>query len=719
MVLPPFRLRTRISVTSIVLLVLILSSFALTAYQWANTDGPVRSEGAPEEQILNYMAGRNFVTHGFLSRGFITDYSIDPDTNSPPLYYTHFPPLPSIIIGALELLGVEGLPNVRMVMNVIFAIGLAFVALFFKKHLSSWHAIGVVLFLGFNFRTVLSNSDHVTYAYWFGLTFLALWSLTIREKPSRYLWFGMLSLFLISWINYIQVVFTASTMILLWAMRLPNFTWKRLVIGGIVLGIGLFAHLLQNIIVLGWDIAVQDMLSTLGNRIFGVPGRAELLQFAQENDLVLWGVSELAPIESRFSWIFNELRLHMIQILIALSGIGLLAYFRRSKTLVPSIKLVLVFTISSISWYFIFQAHGQAAPLPMTIALPIAMVSGFFIGELAPCIADQFSELSQRRAINRGFRKFIPSGLMIILASIVIWQGFTLSIVSTTDSRSLYSPATVGELEILEEYKGEGFWTNVTPHLVGYYTEDWVVGQMPLEAVKNGDVSQAFVTTLAKDSSTWDVASVPHYFFLSVNNVVLNIDDRGEVLEEYRTYFENNYPVLAWSEYGSSVIDLSWGSFGTSHLVRGEHTVVPHIGVNIPINENQIEASSSISDEFNVSNLVKPSNDGFWMKSEEDQLASIVIDIGYQESISTILFLPGQGPSDQLPKGNSTFLQGSNNGSDWQPLAILGIDNNIDSNGWITFEVNIAPSYQFYKLSFRDPGFNTLTRIELFTYGQS
>jgi hypothetical protein len=705
----------RSTIISLAIMALVLLAILTTTLvQWADNQGPLRAEGAPEEQLLNYMAGYNFYLHGFLSRGFLTDYSLDPTPDAPPVYYTHFPPLVSIIIGTLVKLGLHTLTEVRLAMNIIFVLGLVFVGLFFRRHLSVWHGIGVLVFLGINNRVVLANSDHVTYAYWFGLTFLACWGLTLRQKADRFLWLGMVGVFLISWINYTQVVVTMIALGGMWLLRIPNMTFRRLAGAVAVTAGGLVAHFFQNVLVLGWNIAFRDMYLTMGNRLVGVPGREEILNFARQNDIVLWGVNELAPVGNRFTWIINEFSHYLIPIVISLAGLLLLLYMRRRhRTTITSFKLLAIFTVANISWHLIFQAHGQADPLPITTALPIAMAGGFLLGEVALLVSEWW-----QKSGRQGWRSLVTLSLLPVLAFVAaagaaLWQGISLSRISSDGPGALYSEITVRELDILKQFRGHGFWTNVTPHNVAYFTESWVIGQMPLAAVVDGDVSRAYVTTLARSSPNWEAASRPHYFFFSKHNVVMNIVDQGEQLEKYRRYFESNYPVLAWSPYGSMVVDISWGPFGTSHLVPGSNTAVPSLHRQLPLEAGQIAGSSAASVDTAPGKIV--TEGGYWQPAPGDEAPFLEVDLMAPQAVSVLRLLPRAGHADGMPEGNSTLFEGSSEGEDWEPLAVLGIDRDKLNGDWLSFPVYIPRPYQCYRLSFRDSGFDSLGGLEFYT----
>ena len=692
-----------------------MAILATTLVLWAQTSTPMRAEGAPEEQVLNYVPGQNFILHGFLSRGFLPDYSLDPEQEAPPIYYTHFPPLPNIIIGVLIAMGADSLPDVRLIMNFIFVLGLIFVVLFFRQHLSPWHGIGALVFLGVNNRSVLSYSDHVVYAYWFGLTFLAFWSLMRRGKTDRFFWLGLSAIFLISLINYVQLVITLVTLLGLWLIRMPNLTIKRTLAAWAAGVAGVALHVLQNILVLGWDVGICDILYTIGNRITGVPSREALLQFSLENDLILWGVSGLAPFSSRFSWMRVEFGYFAIPLLISLVGLGLIAYFRRSQTATSSLKLVVIFTIASTAWHLVFQAHGQAYPLPLAMHLPIAMACGFFIGEIVLILSPHFRYLWSLRFRNWKNPTVLTSVLLTGVGLVTLWQGATLGLASLGGRNSPYSPAAVEELEILREFPGEGFWTNITPHLVGYYTKHWVIGHLPLTGVQELDASKAFVNTISLRSPTWEEARKPHYFFFSKHNVVLIIEDRGQRLEQYQSYLDNNFPVLAWSPYGSMVVDLSWGSFGTSHVVTGKPSAIPSFYVKIPLTAEQIESSSANSPGEGAQNLVTEDKEGYWLRSPADtKPAWLQLNLITPQAVSIVRVLPREGHIDELWDGNSTLIEGSADGREWKPLTVLGLEREFATEEWLAFHIRSGHAYQHYRISFRDPSFSSLGRLELY-----
>src|SRR3989337_1181215 len=76
----------------------VLAAISITI--WARTASQP-DDFAPEEEVLDFLAGRNFADKGFLKLGFLTDYALDNAADAPPVHYTPQPAGPIIIIGGL------------------------------------------------------------------------------------------------------------------------------------------------------------------------------------------------------------------------------------------------------------------------------------------------------------------------------------------------------------------------------------------------------------------------------------------------------------------------------------------------------------------------------------------------------------------------------------------------------------------------------------------
>jgi len=92
----------------------------------------------------------------------------------------------------------------------------------------------------------------------------------------------------------------------------------------------------------------------------------------------------------------------------------------------------------------------------------------------------------------------------------------------------------------------------------------------------------------------------------------------------------------------------------------------------------------------------------------------VQVDIGSPQAVSIVRILPREGYPDQLWDGNSALLEGSDDGVEWEPLTILGLERKSITNDWISFPVHNTHAYQYYRLSIRDPSFRSLSRLEFF-----
>jgi hypothetical protein len=76
--------------------------------------------------------------------------------------------------------------------------------------------------------------------------------------------------------------------------------------------------------------------------------------------------------------------------------------------------------------------------------------------------------------------------------------------------------------------------------------------------------------------------------------------------------------------------------------------------------------------------------------------------------------LPRNGHVAEMPDGNSTLLEGSVDGGKWEPLSVLGIHRESLTDDWISFPVNLPRSYPLYRVTFRNPTFQSLGGVEFY-----
>jgi len=688
---------------------------ALTITLWARNSSEW-NDFAPEEVIIDFQAGQNFATKGFLELGFLTDHSLDDAPDAPPVYYTHQPPLPILIIGGLISIGIDDLPGVRLVMILIFLAGLIALMAFFWRLFTPWHGIAIVALLALNGRHVLPLADHTTHAYWLGLTFLTLWAISHPKGRSLFLWIAAASIFLVSLANYIQLIVLLVTLAGLWLIRLPNFTLRRVLFLSAVAAGGIALHVVQNFIVVGPDVAFQDIMLSFGNRIFGEPTREALRIFSQENNLILWGVASASDGSNPFTALWYEYAYFRIPVILSLAGLFTFAFFRRLPSSNLALRLLAVFIIASISFHLLLPAAGQAYYFPFMVAIPIAMVGGLFIGELASVLR----QYSLRDYLSNTFPVFLRRyGIFIILiafAGVSIWQSAALGL-RNVNLKSEGTPPVAAELQILQDFQGEGFWTNITPHQVAYYTHSWVIGQMPMEGFKQKDINQAYVIPVSRQSHTWRKVNNPRYFFFAENNVLWFLPDTGPRLQEYRRYLEENYPIVAWSPQRSSfIVDMSIGPVGTSRILEGRQHFDVSQYPRLEFGESQLEVSSINSPALGKANLVRSGTEGFWhvKTPREEDPAWVTVDLMTPEAVALLRLRPRADYTEQLWDGNRAVLRASNDGRTWTALATLGIERAALEDDWVSFQILSTQPYRYYRLSFYGATFLSMGRIELY-----
>lgn len=372
---------------------------------------PIRGVGSPEEVAYAALSGRNFVHHGFLKRGLLPDYSTDPRVDAPPLYYSHNPPLSDVIMGLLFSLGVTDMSSVRLGYMAGFLLGVPVALAFFRQFLSVWHGVAVVSFMMIDVEGVLAWIDHPIYAFWFGLIFLAMWCLT-NTHGRIWEWSGATAVLLISLMSYLQLVICLVIVSTMWIMCIKGVTFRKVAIAWFAAMGGVSLHVLQNILVLGWDTTWHDIAMTLSNRMVGQPSRDALLSFYQDHDLILWGTSGLSPASGRVWSLIASFMAHGGAVVLSLLGLAALAFFWRLESALRAIRLSVSFLVGALAWPLIFQGHAQTYHFPPAIALVTATVPGLFVVEFGRILYQGCLDLL--RLLNSSFLINININLALI-----------------------------------------------------------------------------------------------------------------------------------------------------------------------------------------------------------------------------------------------------------------------------------------------------------------
>jgi hypothetical protein len=689
------------------MVVIAVAGMALTF--WVKDSSRV-DDFAPEETVLDYLGGYNFVTHGFIARGLLTDHSLDFSPEDPPVYYTHMPPLPIIIIGGLISAGVDTLPSIRLVMIIVFILGLTAVLAFFWRLLTPWHGIAVVGLLALNAYHVFPMIDHTTHAYWPGLFFLVLWAVARSADRQRFLWLAAATLLVVSWMNYIQLLVLVVTLAGLWVVRLSAFTLKRvLILAGVAAG-GVLTHVIQNVAVLGPSVAWHDIIYSVGNRVFGQPTREVLRAFSQDNNLILWGVNSGGHSGNPLVAIWAQFSPLIVAVLLPLAGLGALAYLRRGASRLLALRLLAAFFLAALSFYLVLPAAAAAYPLPFVIAVPVAMTGGLFIGEGVTAARSFFRPSGESRA------RLVWGGmvaLVVVIAAVTVWQTIAGTWPEMLQARIYNRDFAAPEMTILNDFKGEVFWTNITPHEVAYFTRAPVIGQISFEAFKQRDITRAYVVPVNRQSPAWQRVSNPRYFFFGCHHVQ---PDNAVTLREFGDYLAANYPVIAWSANRYPlIVDISAGPAGTSRLITGEAAGGESRFPAVELSASMLTVSSAIDPRNGAGALVQPGSDGYWhlITPREEDPAWINISLPRAVAIAELRLRSRTGQAEQMWDGNRAVLLAGQNGTDWHPLGVLGVNRGYLADGWISFPVFSTAAYRYYRLEIHDMTFLSLGRLAM------
>jgi len=154
---------------------------------------------------------------------------------------------------------------------------------------------------------------------------------------------------------------------------------------------------------------------------------------------------------------------------------------------------------------------------------------------------------------------------------------------------------------------------------------------------------------------------------------------------------------------------------GTSRLIYGRQQSEASGYPKIEVEESKVRVSSFFSPSDGPGNLVMPGTHGFWHTQvpKKENPTWVILELAAPEALGELRLRPRASYTEQLWDGNRAVLHASNDGQTWTPLATLGIDRITVEDDWISFPVFTVQPYRFYRLSFYDPTFFSLSRIEL------
>lgn len=447
-----------------------------------------------DEQVQYYQAARNFVEYGFFTNYLLPDLSTASSASERPILYNHQPPGPQLFIAtAFASLG-ENFVAVRALLGVLFFTGLiAYVKV--GETMSHQGLRGAQLGLLFVApATILHAVDHPAYAAVPFFAFVPILSLRRHTMTGNRLWLFIVFCLVFIATNYliygtlfmILAFWTVGALLRMLPVSLRHFA---LIVSAVASGV--VVHLLQTVLVLGWRGFIHELAVTLSNRMLGVPGREEMIDFYRHIGFVLYGDHALSArgVAAAFrSTMTFPGQMPAAAAVLCLVGVGLLMAIRVDAShgearvslkflsaAVEVLKMALWGLVAVSVPIVMFPAfasdYGLSGSnefvLGLLVVPIVAAASAFVIG----CI--------EKPRLQRLFS--VAVGLLVIGA--VVLQAREGARVMKSVLRFDNSELSTGFDWIKEHLSGNPVMTNVDPTVMGFFTREVAFGGCHLDSI--------------------------------------------------------------------------------------------------------------------------------------------------------------------------------------------------------------------------------------------
>ena len=222
------------------------------------------------------MSGENFATHGLIRLRFLPVHYIGAMTD-PPSYYTHYPPLPNVINGFMQLAGIRGLAATRVLCGLLGVVGLICMYRAFVPDIGPFAAVcglGFIASSSYFFTYGVSLHQHTYNLLFMGLFFSLLTRAVRSERHAFGLWAGCWIVLMLESLSSFEFIMYPQVFAWVYVIvkRRLGRCWPMLLVLTAAPLIGLALHLLQNIWALGWSGAMADVNEAFG-KASGATGR--------------------------------------------------------------------------------------------------------------------------------------------------------------------------------------------------------------------------------------------------------------------------------------------------------------------------------------------------------------------------------------------------------------------------------------------------------------
>ena len=337
---------------------------------WPYWFEPFTSGGALEEQAIISISADNIRANFNWGVG---DYGLNgPGLPEDHLFYTHFPTGADVILAMLRTLNFsESLIRQIYILTALSSIPILCLLLN-KLGFRPVHTGLITSFFLFGYEGFWSYTDHLTYSFYFPPLFLGVIGLIkiFRKEKHCYLFFitFLTASYVMSFLGFFTLIMAA----IISSFFVKQDGKKIRLFCLLTAGTLIFLHLLRNTLVLGLEVASQELLYTLGNRIFGNPTKLAVMDWFRENRIAWWGTNDTS-LSNLFGIFRKTLFVHsgLIISLTAIFSRKLLPIILRKPKLTTRRELkefdvLAILALTSFTWYLFFPHQGKNYYFPPT-----------------------------------------------------------------------------------------------------------------------------------------------------------------------------------------------------------------------------------------------------------------------------------------------------------------------------------------------------------------
>jgi len=135
----------------------------------------------------------------------------------------------------------------------------------------------------------------------------------------------------------------------------------------------------------------------------------------------------------------------------------------------------------------------------------------------------------------------------------------------------------------------------------------------------------------------------------------------------------------------------------------------------IPLEESQLEVSSTNHPAQGKDNLVKQGMAGYWHVKipKEETRPWILVDMKTKQSVAALGIIGRKG-TNQMWRGYRAVLEASDDKQNWKVLARLGLSDDASRDEWTYFQFPESRPYRYYRFSTYDWSFMSLARLTMY-----